>query len=629
MALLFPSRSACQFDTPGERRLAERLEKKLTDDWLSWFDVPIGLKARRPDFVIMHPKKGILVLEVKDWKIDIIKSMSVTQVSILVEGELKSVANPLEQARINTFEAVNLLQKDPALKQPPGSIREGNLLMPYSWGVVLPEITRKQFQSEGLAQVMSADRVICRDEMTETVDNQEFEKRLTDMFVQRFPCHLTDAQIDRVRYHLFPEVRVNVSPGQFGLFSAHDAPVPSFIKVMDLQQEQLARSMGEGHRVIHGVAGSGKTMILGYRCVYLAQTSSKPVLVLCYNKSLAGRLKQVLTAHGLSNKVSVRNFHGWCWDLLKAAGADLPGKDLTPEEAKAFLEHHVFEGVASGLIAKGQYGGILVDEGHDFQPEWFELVVKMLDPQINSLLVLYDDAQAIYRGKAGKGGMEFSFASVGIQAPGRTTILRLNYRNTLEVLSVARAFSLDLLNARDAQEDNVPIVAPQSAGRRGPIPELLHCSTWWQERDCIVERIRDEQNKGRSLEDMAVVYRTSSQALQIEKNLAYAGIPFVSGRFAKGRGELYSGADAVKVVSMHSSKGLEFGLVIIPALHEMPKTGEEEADEARLLYVAMTRTIERLVMVHREHSIFTTRIREAIDAVRAHLAGDDAIEVAG
>ena len=41
-------------------------------------------------------------------------------------------------------------------------------------------------------------------------------------------------------------------------------------RVMDLQQEQLARSMGEGHRVIHGVAGSGKTMILGYRAQYLA-----------------------------------------------------------------------------------------------------------------------------------------------------------------------------------------------------------------------------------------------------------------------------------------------------------------------------------------------------------------------
>ena len=37
---------------------------------------------------------------------------------------------------------------------------------------------------------------------------------------------------------------------------------------MDLQQEKLARSVGDGHRVIHGVAGSGKNMILGYRAEY-------------------------------------------------------------------------------------------------------------------------------------------------------------------------------------------------------------------------------------------------------------------------------------------------------------------------------------------------------------------------
>ncbi|MCC7082643.1 MAG: hypothetical protein IT530_18425, partial [Burkholderiales bacterium] len=42
-----------------------------------------------------------------------------------------------------------------------------------------------------------------------------------------------------------------------------------------LAQEQLARSLGEGHRVIHGVAGSGKTMILGYRCVRLAAVLEK------------------------------------------------------------------------------------------------------------------------------------------------------------------------------------------------------------------------------------------------------------------------------------------------------------------------------------------------------------------
>jgi hypothetical protein len=51
--------------------------------------------------------------------------------------------------------------------------------------------------------------------------------------------------------------------------------VPDIVRMMDLQQEQLARSMGEGHRVIHGVAGSGKTMILGCRAQYLAQAIAK------------------------------------------------------------------------------------------------------------------------------------------------------------------------------------------------------------------------------------------------------------------------------------------------------------------------------------------------------------------
>ena len=68
-----------------------------------------------------------------------------------------------------------------------------------------------------------------------------------------------------MRWHLFPEIRV--SQGTFDLGSP-SAPkvetVPDIVRVMDLQQEQLARSMGEGHRVIHGVAGSGETMILGY-----------------------------------------------------------------------------------------------------------------------------------------------------------------------------------------------------------------------------------------------------------------------------------------------------------------------------------------------------------------------------
>jgi hypothetical protein len=57
--------------TPGERRFAERLRSLLEDDYLCWYDVPIGPRYQHPDFPILHPARGILVLEVKDWRVGV------------------------------------------------------------------------------------------------------------------------------------------------------------------------------------------------------------------------------------------------------------------------------------------------------------------------------------------------------------------------------------------------------------------------------------------------------------------------------------------------------------------------------------------------------------------------------
>ena len=132
-------------------------------------------------------------------------------------------------------------------------------------------------------------------------------------------------------------------------------------------------------------------------------------------------------------------------------------------------------------------------------------------------------------------------------------------------------------------------------------------------------RLRDERDEGRSLNDMAVLYHSKSEAEQAEQALQRAGIPFASGLTREGRDELYGSEESVKIVSMHSSKGLEFGLVILPGLGEMPRPKNPEADEARLLYVAMTRSIGRLVMTYQRHSDFTRRVQAAIGAVKAEL----------
>ena len=90
MAALIPAIGTCvSHMTGGERRFAYRLEQKLEDDWLLWYDVPLGPRNVHPDFVVFNPCRGLLVLEVKDWKLDTLRDIDCTSASILTSTGLK------------------------------------------------------------------------------------------------------------------------------------------------------------------------------------------------------------------------------------------------------------------------------------------------------------------------------------------------------------------------------------------------------------------------------------------------------------------------------------------------------------------------------------------------------------
>lgn len=617
MATLIPSIGACSSRmTPGERRFAYRLEDKLEDDYLCWYDVSIGERTQHPDFIVFHPSRGLLVLEVKDWRPDTISSVDKQHVEILTSEGSKRVLNPLEQARQYMFAVTNKLERDPQLVWPTGSLK-GKPFFPYGHGVVLTNITRKGFDRAGIGEVLPPHLVICQDEMSESVDVEAFQQRLWNMFPIKFKMKLSLPQIDRIRWHLFPEVRTGAQPGLAGHDPAESAgrktvEMPDVLRVMDLQQEQLARSLGEGHRVIHGVAGSGKTLILGYRAEHLARSCQRPILVLCYNKTLASKLASVIEAKGVQDKVIVSTFHAWCVRQLDAYHA---GKPVNHGDTNAFFEacvERIIDSVDRALIPSGQYDAVLIDEGHDFKPEWFKLVVQMIHPASNSLLVLYDDAQSIYGG--GKKS-RFAFSSVGIQAKGRTTILKLNYRNTTEILAVARAFADDLLAPADAEEDQAPTVLPMSAGRHGPKPLLVKFPALRDEAAFLAERIGEANRLGMPWKDIAVIYRRWGIGQKMMDALARKGIPF---QCQQERRHAYSPAhDSVKLITMHSSKGLEFPLVCIPGVGAPARDDMEAADEARLLYVAMTRATQELVMTHGDASPLSDKMVRAMGVLHA------------
>ena len=166
MAVLIPSLASCLHRMQaGERRFARRLESHLEDDYLCWYEVPLGGRQRYSDFIVLHPNRGLLLLEVKDWKLDIIHEADKASFTLLTERGLITVGNPLEQVRQCTYALVNRLKGDPQLISPEGRHR-GQLAFPYGFGVVLtnsPAISSIAWGRAGTPahQVISDDTESC------------------------------------------------------------------------------------------------------------------------------------------------------------------------------------------------------------------------------------------------------------------------------------------------------------------------------------------------------------------------------------------------------------------------------------------------------------------------------------
>jgi hypothetical protein len=494
---------------PGERRVLHQLKRCLGDDHLVWHNVPVGPRARQPDFVILSPRQGILLLEVKDWRRNTLAAANRDAVELVTPHGRVTEPNPLRQARDYALELVDLMRRDPLLVHAEGPFR-GRLICPYGWGVVFSRITQSEVAGSDFGEVFPPHQVLMRDDLADALDPGQFQNRLWGLFTVAYPHTLTLPQRDRIRWHLFPELRVQQQGAlDFGGADGAAAPaLPDLLQVMDLQQEQIARTLGEGHRVIHGAAGSGKTMILIFRAQHLAAAArpDQPVLVLCFNRALADRIGAQLRHRGVDERVQVRTFHAWCNDVIGSYQLTVPPLADMGERYRAMVSA-VDRALQTGFVPGGQYTALLVDEAHDFEDAWLRMAVRLVNPATNSLLVLYDDAQSIYQKKRRK----FNFAQVGIEARGRTSILRLNYRNTAEVLALAVHCAQSLLQGagEGRDEDEIPLVQPASAGRRGALPVLLQARDEREEAELIAERIEAARTAGLSLGDMAVALSRS------------------------------------------------------------------------------------------------------------------------
>ena len=315
-----------------------------------------------------------------------------------------------------------------------------------------------------------------------------------------------------------------------------------------------------------------------------------------------------MQAKGLGARVHVRHFHKWCRDQLVAYGQSLPAQNMPVDAKMADMVQRVIHGVERKHIPSGQYQAVLIDEGHDFAPEWLKLITQMIDPATNSLLVLYDDAQSIYERARSK---QFSFKSVGIQAQGRTTILKINYRNTRQILQTASLVAADLLTAEDKDDDGIPLVKPISCGREGPEPLIIKLPSLREEAFAIADHLAQAHKEGYAWGDMAVLCADGKTRDLCANILAQRKLP-IENRIS--RGDFDPMSNKIKVMTMKVSKGLEFPIVALPGVGHMPAPGEDEKEAARVFYVAATRATQRLVIASHGNFGFGGRLSARVNS---------------
>ncbi|MDO8771165.1 MAG: 3'-5' exonuclease, partial [Burkholderiaceae bacterium] len=178
-------------------------------------------------------------------------------------------------------------------------------------------------------------------------------------------------------------------------------------------------------------------------------------------------------------------------------------------------------------------------------------------------------------------------------------------RNTKQILQTASLIAADLLTADDKDDDGIPLLKPISCGRDGQAPIILKLPSLREEAFAIADQLNSAHKEGQAWGDMAILCADWKTMDLCADALHQRKLPFT---VRKKPGDYNPGANAIQIMTMKVSKGLEFPVVALPGVGHMPAPGEDEQEAARVFYVAATRATQRLVIGAGGPSIFAQHL---------------------
>lgn len=550
--------------TKGERKVFDYLKNNLPENYIVYYNVPVD--GYYPDFIIIGPDLGVFVIEVKDWDFKVIRSVTKETILLSFNGVNEKRKNPIAQARDYVLKILTAAQRKAYFSN------NKDLILKWGYGALFPNIKDSDLEILSLAgtsfeSALGSEFIFTGDDLRKNLLLGKIKEKMKNKYG---PVSMNEAEVDMLRSVIYPELLIS------GKFSDGE-----ILRIIDKKQEVIAKQLGKGHRIIRGVAGSGKTVILLARAKFLSRLYPEwKILVVCYNRALSEFFKKELK--DFSN-VEVRTFHSWCLKKLSEFKVFYNKEDSRRDDYwEKVLPEHLFLAYEKNPDLCGEYQAILIDEGQDFAQLWYKTILKALDKNTECLLIALDGSQTIYKRKV-------SWKSLGIQIIGRTKILKVNYRNTRQILESAYKLISEIdKNGEFVFEENPDYIVPEKILREGPEPEFKKFEKFEEQKKYLLEWIKERRDKNKD-EKIMILCLNNKDELQIKNYISSTGIK------VRAVGEKADDSD-VLVSTIHSSKGLESKNVIIIDAQLLDKYEKSEAK--RLLYIGMTRSRNNLCVCY-------------------------------
>ena len=344
----------------SELRVANAL-KRLPQGWVilhhvSWQSKRGGRQGDgEADFIVLHPTRGMLVIEVKGGGIDIDAGRWFTTDRF---GRRHSIKNPYEQATASKHALVGWLREHELAHR----VRVGHI-------VVFPHMDSLPLTGPAANQQIS----ITKRQL------EHIETALTSCFdYWSLQAELTDQETAKLVSLLAPTI--SVTPKLSSYSSDAETQILTFTTEQVEAFSGLRASRGG---LILGGAGTGKTVLAIARAEQLARDGFRTLLV-CYNELLG---RDLMARCGNPPNLVACTYHSLC--LQEALQAKLPvpsvkSKDWWENEAPILL-------IDACATTDNLYDAIVVDEGQDFSPLWFSSLRCLISNHPDAPFFVFSD----------------------------------------------------------------------------------------------------------------------------------------------------------------------------------------------------------------------------------------------